>query len=127
MGIFGNNKKKILIVDDEPSARFLAVEVLSEDYNVEEADGGVEALEKISADKPDLVLLDLVMPDMNGKQVLTTLRASSSTQALPVLMVTAMGQLETVDELLSAGATDYLTKPIDIKKLKAKVDSLLQG
>ncbi|MBI4061122.1 MAG: response regulator [Elusimicrobia bacterium] len=112
----------ILIVDDEVSIRELLRDVLeAEGRTFTLASSGAEALEKIGKTRFDLVLIDWSMPGMSGIQALRTLRANPATAQLKVIMCTGADVLAQVDEAFSAGATDYVVKPVNFEKLRAKV------
>lgn len=122
------NIKYILVVDDEENNRDILVRSLSRrGYNMLSASGGREALEMLSQREDiDLVLLDIRMPDMDGNEVLETLRKSYSATQLPVIMVTAEVDSSSVIKSLGLGADDYATKPIDLPVLVARIESKLQ-
>jgi CheY-like chemotaxis protein len=112
----------ILIVDDDVAIRDLIKEVLAAQGHVfAMASSGAEALALVAKTRFDLVILDRNMPKMSGLDVLKTLRASPATAKLKVLICTAAEMLAEVDEAFSAGATDYIVKPLDFAKLTAKV------
>ena len=118
---------RILVVDDTP----MNVEMLSsiltfKGYAVSTASGGREALEKIGTEQPDLVLLDVMMPDMNGYDVCRAIRAGAGTAMLPVVMVTALDPAAERVKGIEAGADDFLSKPINQPELLARVKSLLR-
>jgi DNA-binding response OmpR family regulator len=122
-----NDPATVLVVDDMPANRKLLADVLSHTgYAVITAASGEEALEKIDRSKPDLVLLDIVMPGIDGYEVCRRIRSDSSTGILPVIMVTALEPTEERIKGLDAGADDFLTKPIDQQELLARVRSLLR-
>ncbi len=115
----------ILIVDDEPSIRFLLRQELSEaGYQVIEASGGLEAVEIARAQKPDLVLLDVMMPGLSGFDVTSVLKSDERTSHIPILILSIIEDRERGFRL---GADDYLTKPIHSDKLLASISSLLRG
>ena len=117
---------KILVVDDVPQNVKLLADILSvKGYEVVTAAGGVEALQRIRSDRPDLVLLDVMMPDMTGYEVCSAVRADPDIRVLPVVLVTALDPSERVKGL-EAGADDFLTKPINQAELHARVRSLLR-
>jgi DNA-binding response OmpR family regulator len=118
---------KILVVDDTPKNVKLLADVLSaKGYAVTTASSGAEALAKVEADEPDLVLLDVVMPEMSGYEVCRKIRENPATQILPVVMVTALDPGEERIKGLDAGADDFLTKPINQAELLARIRSLLR-
>jgi len=117
---------KILVVDDTPqNVRLLEAVLGSNGYEVVSAHSGQEALEKLADWLPDLVLLDIQMPGMNGYEVCRRLRENAATQFLPVVMVTSSDSEVRVDAI-DAGADDFLTKPINQQELLARVRSLVR-
>jgi len=116
---------KILLVDDEADLRSLLARVLlKEGYEVDEVDSGNSAVETFQQKPPDLVLLDLYLPDLNGLQVLERIHKISS--AIPVVMMTGHGEISTAVESMKLGAIDYLLKPFPPERLKNTVRSILQ-
>jgi DNA-binding response OmpR family regulator len=117
---------KILVVDDTPqNVRLLEAVLGSNGYEVVSASSGQEALEKLAGWLPDLVLLDIQMPGMNGYEVCRRLRENPATQFLPVVMVTSSDSEVRVDAI-DAGADDFLMKPINQQELLARVRSLVR-
>lgn len=118
--------QKILVVDDMPKNVKLLQDILEvKGYEVVTASSGQEALDRIRSDKPDLLLLDVMMPGMTGYEVCQAIRADPAIRVLPVVLVTALDQSERVKGL-DAGADDFLTKPINQPELLARVRSLLR-
>jgi DNA-binding response OmpR family regulator len=116
---------RVLIVDDIADNLFLLKAFLeSEGFNVEVADNGTSALEKMQLFPPHLVLLDVMMPDMNGYQLTQAIRRNSRFSALPVVLITAHIEACRIKGL-AAGATDFVRKPLDFEELLSKIQSLL--
>lgn len=117
----------ILVVDDEKSIRELLIFNLEKaGYQVGEAEDGLAALEKIRREKPDLVVLDLMLPGMDGMEVCRNLKVQPLTAGIPVIMVTARN--EEIDKVigLELGADDYITKPFSPRELVARVKAVLR-
>jgi len=119
--------KRVLIVDDEErNIRLLALVLSDQGYHLDMASDGLEALEKIAEFRPDLVLLDIMMPGMDGFEVCRRLRGDHRSSQMPVIMVTALEDQESRVKGLAAGANDFLTKPVDRTELIVRVHNLLQ-
>jgi len=118
---------KILIVDDEPfNLDLLEQELMDFDYVIERAADGVEALEKTASFKPDIILLDFMMPRMNGLEVVKRLREDQNHKGIPVILLTAKATQEDKVAGLDAGADDYVTKPFDAVELLARVRAMMR-
>jgi CheY-like chemotaxis protein/phosphoribosyl 1,2-cyclic phosphodiesterase len=114
----------VLVVDDDEDLRILARKSLTRaGYTIVEAENGLEALEKIAADPPGLVVLDLNMPGIDGFEVLRRLRADDATRDLAVLVLTAQGDEESARRSFELGATDFLAKPFTPPQLDSRVQS----
>lgn len=119
-------KQTVLIVDDTPANLDLLVEILREDYRTKVAISGERALELVSSGAPpDLILLDIMMPGLNGYEVCQRLKAGPATRNIPVIFVTAMGEVEDETRGLELGGVDYVTKPISPPIVKARVKTHL--
>lgn len=117
---------KVLVVDDEVMNIRLLEAYLTHDYDIVSASGGVEALLKVESYNPDIILLDLMMPDITGYEVCKILKKSEKTRFTPIIMVTALSSLEDRIKGINAGADDFLTKPLDRLEIKTRVGSLLR-
>ncbi len=118
---------RILVVDDiMPNVKLLEAKLQNEYYNVICAYSGQEALEKVKNDRPDLVLLDVMMPEMDGFEVCRRIKADPETEHIPVVMVTALTESSDRVTGLEAGADDFLTKPLDDTALMSRVRSLVR-
>jgi len=119
-------KERILIVDDEPHIRRILTFLLEQKgFSTLTAADGRQALDVARAETPDLILLDLMMPHMDGFEVCRHLRTEFPTAQIPVIMVTAKGEVNDKVKGLQGGANDYLTKPYDNKELLARVQNML--
>ena len=122
-----SQKKRILVVDDhEDNVEVLRARLEARGYEVEGANNGQDALDMARSFHPDLILLDVMMPDMDGLEVVRRLKADRSLPFIPVIMQTALDSTERMVAGLEAGADDYVTKPINFAELEARVRSLLR-
>ncbi len=124
---FSDTRPTVMIVDDEmdtllPLKRSLEVE----NYKIIEAYNGQEAIEKARTEIPDLVLLDLMLPGMDGYDVCNLLKKSISTKNIPIIMLTAKDTVRDTVKGLDTGADDYVTKPFNLNELKARIKSVLR-
>ncbi len=120
-------KLRILFVEDEVTLGRHLAEELSDEYLVETAANGIEALQAVMRRKPDLIVTDIVMPLMDGVELLKTLRAEPATQALPILLISGRAEEAQRIEGFREGADGYLAKPYSVRELRALVGSMLQG
>jgi twitching motility two-component system response regulator PilH len=117
--------QKVLIVDDSPTERYFLSDILIKNgFSVSTAENGEEALQKIKADKPQLILMDIVMPGQNGFQITRAISRDPDTQDVPVIICTSKGQETDRIWGLRQGARDYIVKPVDPQELLAKIASL---
>jgi len=119
------NSSNILVIDDEPSAHKAFTRFLAPEFSVHTACSGLEGLEKVNLVSPDIILLDLKMPKMNGFAVLKELRKNS--RNIPVIILTAYGNADSAVQAMKLGATDYIEKPFVNQKLKRILETLLRG
>ena len=121
--------RKILVVDDEQAVRTLCgaciQHALGNDYEVLEAEDGEQALASAEQDDPDLILLDIMMPGVDGFEVCRRLKASPSTKDIPVVFLTALGQEKDVEKGLALGGDGYVIKPFNAVALAAQITELL--
>ncbi|MFC1886112.1 ATPase, T2SS/T4P/T4SS family [Thermodesulfobacteriota bacterium] len=116
---------KILVAEDNEIIQEIICDALeSRNYQTITADNGREAFKKIMAEKPDLVVTDYIMPEMDGLQLIQLLRSREDTKKMPILMLTSADEVDSEISVMKAGADDYLTKPIDRRRFLARVDSL---
>lgn len=117
----------VLVVDDEPMARtLLRLMLVRAGFDVVEAENGYEALDKLNEDTPDVMILDVMMPGIDGFHVCQTVRAEPKTSDLPIIMLSAKTDLDSVNRGLRLGANKYLTKPISPEELTRQVRDVLQ-
>ncbi|WP_414663807.1 response regulator [Horticoccus sp. 23ND18S-11] len=117
----------ILVVDDQPiNVQLLKRKLEREGIRISAAYTGLEALDLVRKDKPDLILLDVMMPDMDGIEVCQRLQASEDTRGIPIIFITARSTKESKLEGLNVGAVDYITKPIDLDETLARVQTQLR-
>ena len=121
------SERKVAIVDDEPEMiALLKIELEAEGHNVLTAAEGQKGLDLVRREIPDIVLLDIMMPGMDGYEVLEKLKKDEKTKKIPVFMLTAKGLPQERDKGLALGADDYIAKPFDAAQLLAKMDRLFK-
>ncbi|WP_237045221.1 response regulator [Aquipseudomonas alcaligenes] len=116
-----DRRPQLLVVDDEPANLQVLRHILQEDYRLLFAKDGTKALELAAREKPELILLDVMMPGMTGYQVCAQLKATPATSAIPVIFVTALADVEDEAQGFAVGAVDYITKPVSPAIVKARV------
>jgi two-component system alkaline phosphatase synthesis response regulator PhoP len=119
--------KKILVVDDSKTALMMEREILEKrkNYQCVTAADGQEAVEKAQQERPDLVLMDVVMPRMNGFEACKAMRQQDSTRETPIVLVTTRSEESYMEAGFQSGCNDYITKPVDGAELVALVESYL--
>ena len=119
-------RKKILLVDDSSTVIMMEQMILSKNnYDLVTARDGQEGVAKALAEKPDLILMDVMMPRMDGFEACRKIRAENSTRSIPVIMVTTRSELTSVETGYASGCNDYVTKPINSLELLSKVKNYL--
>lgn len=118
----GTMKKKVLVVDDEYTIRELVDLTLTPDYDIIKANNGHEALEKVK-EQPNLIILDIMMPKMDGYEVCSRLKSDKKTKNIPIIMLTAKHTLDDLKEAVRNDADEFITKPFEPEFLKKRVDS----
>lgn len=120
-------KKKILVVDDEPHIVNLIKILLQDRYEIIEAYSSLVAMKKAIEEKPDLITLDVMMPNMDGFELCDRLKANPMTRNIPIIMVTAKTRMKDKIEGIEVGADDYITKPFDPIELEQKIKVVLHA
>ncbi|TQD25061.1 response regulator transcription factor [Methanolobus vulcani] len=122
-----DTRQKILIVDDEMDALVsLKVALEAEGYNVVEAKDGHEVVDKVYSELPDVILLDLMIPGIDGFEVCRLLKSDEMYRHIPIIMLTARNEVDDKVEGIELGADDYVTKPFNLKELKARIKMILR-
>jgi PleD family two-component response regulator len=120
------SRKKVMLVDDSSTALMMEKVILSKkNFDLVFARDGEEAVAKSIAERPDLILMDVVMPKMNGFDACKRIRQQAVTKDIPIIMVTTRGEPENVEIGFASGCNDYITKPINSLELLAKLDNFL--
>ena len=119
--------QSILVVDDEPMARnLLRLMLVRASFDVYEAEDGLDALDKLAEQRPDLLILDVMMPGMDGLAVCREVRADMNLTGIPIIMLSAKTDYASIQEGFAAGASEYLTKPISMNELTTHVRAMLE-
>ncbi|GAB1538925.1 hybrid sensor histidine kinase/response regulator [Scytonema sp. NUACC21] len=122
-----DTQPSVLVIDDEPD-NFDVVETLldGKNYQLYYAPSGQQALDRLNSFQPDVILLDVMMPDLDGMEVCRRIKADAQWQVVPIIMVTALNTKEDLAQCLAAGADDFISKPINGAELRARVHSMLR-
>jgi signal transduction histidine kinase len=122
-----NNQPSILVIDDEPD-NFDVIETLldNQDYQLHYAPSGQQAIHRLHTFQPDVILLDVMMPDLDGMEVCRRIKSDSQWQPVPIIMVTALTAKEDLAECIAAGADDFISKPVNGIELRARVQAMLR-
>jgi len=120
-------KNTLLVVDDERLSLEIMLDILGDDYTIYMTKSGAAAVEMARKYSPDLILLDILMPDMNGFDVMEALKASSETRHIPVIFITGLKTVEDEEKGFDLGAVDFIHKPFNAKIVKARIRNHLQS
>ena len=120
-----DRRPRLLLVDDEPTNLHVLRQILGDDYRLQFATDGARAIQLARQQRPDMILLDIMMPDMNGYEVCRELKAGIDTQGIPVIFVTALSEMGDEEQGFEAGGVDYILKPVRAPIVKARVRSHL--
>ncbi|HCJ67411.1 MAG TPA: hypothetical protein DHV62_08855 [Elusimicrobia bacterium] len=117
--------KKILVIDDDLNIQEMLESVLSElGYEVDVASDGGQALQRVNQDKPDLIIMDIRLPDIDGISLCREIRQLKETSKIPIFMLTALSDLTTYHDAKLFGAVDYIVKPFDLDLLREKIEKV---
>jgi CheY-like chemotaxis protein len=122
----GEEKNSLLIVDDEKSNLKVLSHILGQDYTIYTATNGISAIERARQYLPDLILLDILMPEMDGYQTLSELKSNEKTQKIPVIFITGLDSFEDEEKGLDMGAADFIHKPFSAKIVKSRIQNQIQ-
>lgn len=119
-------KKKVLLVDDSTTVLMMEKMILAKGpFDVVTARDGVEAIAKARSEQPDVILLDVMMPNLDGLSACATIRTDATTAHIPIIMVTTRGEEQNIETAFRNGCTDYVTKPINGLELLTKLQNIL--
>lgn len=121
-------KKKVLLVDDSNTVLMMEKMILSKgSFDIILAHDGLEAVARAKSDNPDVILLDVIMPNLDGLSACAAIRADAATAHIPIIMVTTRGEEASIEKAFRNGCTDYVTKPINSLELLAKLQNILDA
>jgi len=120
------NKNSVLVIDDEAANIIALTNILSPEYDIYAAKNGPDAIMLAKEHLPDVILLDVLMPDMDGYEVISRLKGSEDTRAIPVIFITGLGSAEAEEKGLALGASDYIAKPFHSSVVKLRVQNQIQ-
>jgi CheY-like chemotaxis protein len=120
-------RRKVLLVDDSTTALLMEQMILKNrgDFELISARDGVEAVDKATAEMPDLIVMDIVMPRMGGIEAMKQIRLNEATRDIPIIIVTTRGEPETIEDGYASGCNEYVTKPINGIELLTKIEDLI--
>ncbi len=122
-----SHRPTILIVDDEPHiVELVSLSLIPDKFNIHKAYSGLDALEKVYSETPDLIILDLMMPGINGYEICKKLKENALTRHIPIIILSAKGEIDDKLRGLQIGADDYMTKPFDPMEIEARVESVVR-
>ena len=119
-------KYNVLVVDDEISNIITLSDILEQEYDISVLRDSRDVLETVKSDMPDVILLDIIMPDMNGYEVITALKQTKTTKEIPVIFITGLDDLKAEEKGLALGAADYITKPFHAPIVKLRVHNQIK-
>ena len=120
------NKKKILLVDDSKTVLMMEQMILNKAaYDIVVANDGRQAIKQANEERPDLILMDVMMPEMGGFEACAHLRSVEATRGIPIIMVTTRGEADSIEKGYASGCSDYITKPINGMELLSKLKNYL--
>jgi diguanylate cyclase (GGDEF)-like protein len=120
-------KPRVLLVEDNPAVRSMIVDFLGKrDYEIFEADNGKEGLQIATTEKPDVILADIIMPEMDGLELIRLIREQPGTMLIPIIVMTAVNNLETKINVFKAGGDGMLIKPFDLQELEVRIERSIQ-
>lgn len=127
MGLFPELKKKVLVVDDEFTIQDLVAFTLEPEFFVIKAANGKEALDAVTAEKPDIIILDIMMPGLDGYHVCQRLKSGHDTKHIPIIMLTAKHQVPDMRKAIEVQVDEYITKPFEPDFLRKRIHACLDG